>query len=83
MSEWDPYAEITQIGRWTWKVVVREGMAVHGLGGGDGWHVLGRKRAERKGHRVLARYVRDQHRNDNPIRIDLPPSATEGADDRG
>jgi len=53
----EPHAEIRQIGRWTYLVVVRHGCMAYGPGG-YGWHVWGRGRAGRKAGRVLAAYLR-------------------------
>ncbi|HCT78902.1 MAG TPA: hypothetical protein DGT23_20545 [Micromonosporaceae bacterium] len=65
-----PYAEITQAGRWTYHIVIHDDlfapehpMAASGYGVWYGpWYALGKTRAERKAARVLARYIRDQRR---------------------
>lgn len=57
----EPRAEITRAGRWTYRVVVKEGIGQWGPNG-YGWTVLGRRRAERKAAKVLARYQREQER---------------------
>ena len=44
-------AEITQVGRWTYSVEIRCGLSCTDWG-----HALGRRRAERKARRALARY---------------------------
>lgn len=63
-----PYAEIEQYGRWTWIVSVHHGPIQWGPDG-VGWFVLGRRRAERKAQRALARYVAERQRT--PIRVRL------------
>ncbi len=56
-----PRAEVQRLGRWSYRVSVQHGLLCYGPGG-YGWHVLGRQRAERKGARALARYLRDEAR---------------------
>lgn len=56
-----PEAEIQQVGRWTYRVSVSHGLLTYGPDG-YGWHILGRRRAERKAERALARYIRKQAR---------------------
>lgn len=55
MSE-SPYATVTKVGRWSWRIVIIDGISTCGPDGG-GWHVLGRERAERKARRELDRYL--------------------------
>jgi hypothetical protein len=50
-----PHAQIKRVGRWTYSVIVEHGLISWGPKGYP-WHVLGRKRAERKARRVLRRY---------------------------
>ena len=52
-----PQVRVQRIGRWTYSVVLEDG---HRSWGPDGvsWIVFGRGHAERKGRRVLARYLR-------------------------
>lgn len=50
-------AHIERRGRWTYLVSVHHGITIWAPDG-IGWYVLGRRRAERKARRVLARYVR-------------------------
>jgi hypothetical protein len=54
-----PHAEIEPIGRWTWRVFVSDGLTEWGPDG-YGWRVLGKRRVERKAHKVLARYLRER-----------------------
>lgn len=55
----DPHAVVLQTGRWTYRVYVADGISQWGPDG-YGWIVWGRRRAERKGRKVLARYLREQ-----------------------
>jgi hypothetical protein len=76
MSGWNeerdqPHAEVQRVGRWTYRVSVVHGLTCYGPGG-SGWHVLGRRRAERKAARVLARYLRDQARQADITRLEAP-----------
>jgi hypothetical protein len=57
-----PHAVVERVGRWTYIVAVEHGMCRWGLDG-YGWFVIGRKRAERKARKVLARYHRIQLRH--------------------
>ena len=71
---WDPgppTAEIEQIGRWTYRVAIIHGLMSYGPDG-YGWHVLGRRWAERKAVRELAKYVRreERHANRRTFRVD-------------
>lgn len=52
----EPVARIRQIGRWRYIVTINQGTMVYGANLGLGWEVWGRKRAEAKGRRELARY---------------------------
>jgi len=54
-------AVITQHGRWSWRVYIRHGISISAPGG-YGWIVFGRRRAERKAARELARYVQERQR---------------------
>lgn len=54
-----PHAVVLQTGRWTYRVYVADGISQWGRDG-YGWTVWGRRRAERKGRKVLARYLREQ-----------------------
>ncbi len=56
-----PRAEITRTGRWTYRVVVKDRLTQWGPNG-YGWTILGRRRAEKKAIRVLAKYRREQQR---------------------
>ena len=56
-----PRAVVERTGRWTYCVAVELDMTRWGLDG-YGWVVFGRKRAERKARKVLARYHREQAR---------------------
>jgi len=60
-DERPPFAEITRIGRWTYNVVIRDGLTQYGPDG-MGWHVLGSRRAERKARRELDRYLDQENR---------------------
>jgi hypothetical protein len=62
----DPYAEITQVGRWLWQIEIHDGLMVLT----PPTHKLGRRRAERAAHRKLARYLRGRQREREAIRID-------------
>jgi hypothetical protein len=64
---WDygpPTAEIEQTGRWTYRVAILHGPMSYGPDG-YGWLRLGRRLAERKGRRELARYLRREARHAN------------------
>lgn len=52
----EPFMDITQAGRFTYDVTLHHGMSSFR----PGWRVLGRRRAERKAARELARYKRKQ-----------------------
>lgn len=65
-----PYAEVEQVGRWTYRVKVRDGMLTWGPDG-HGWHVFGRRRAHRKAERVLRRYLQGQERKANVEKVTL------------
>lgn len=55
-----PEAVIEQVGRWTWRVHICRGISSSGE-----WHVLGRRRAEKKARRELGRYLtRERWRRD-------------------
>ena len=59
-----PRAEIEQTGRWTYRVLVIHGLMGYGPDG-YGWLRLGRRWAEAKARRELARYVRNEVRHEN------------------
>lgn len=68
-----PHATVRQIGRWTYSVQIVDGISTVGPGpGGGGWHVLGRKRAERFARRMMARYMRDQYLSSRPPTVIWP-----------
>lgn len=54
-----PVGQVTRVGRFTYRVVIIDGMLEFGLDG-HGWRVWGRDRAQRKATRELARYRREQ-----------------------
>lgn len=54
----NPSAHISRVGRWTYRVRVEHHITTWGADNGYGWHVIGLKRAKRKGRRVLAQYER-------------------------
>ena len=53
------HATVERIGRWTYLVVIRDGLMRYGPDG-CGWHVLGRRWANSKARRELAKYRRSQ-----------------------
>lgn len=57
-----PYAEVEQIGRWTWAVRVIHGIIVWGPNGGPFIVHGGRDRADRVARRHLARYIAQEER---------------------
>jgi len=62
-----PYAEVKQVGRITYRIVIRDGISQCGpgfMGVVLGWRVWGRKRAERMARKVLAQYFAEQARNE-------------------
>jgi hypothetical protein len=59
-----PRAEIEQVGRWIYRIAIIHGMMSYGPDG-YGWHRLGRKHAESKARRELARYLRSEARHEN------------------
>lgn len=61
LDDCEPTAVITQHGRWVYGVHITHGLMGIGPDGGD-WLRLGRRQAERKGHRELARYKRAEER---------------------
>ncbi len=61
----EPYAEITQVGRWRYRIEIHHDLMVLTPPS----HRYGRQRAERCARRQLARYVRQQQRETNPTRI--------------
>lgn len=71
-----PYAEITQTGRWTWDVTITYHFAallplpaeLRRFTYGS-WTVIGKRRAQRKAAKELRRYTTAKHRQANPIRI--------------
>lgn len=64
-----PFAEVEQIGRWTYRVRVRDGISCWAPDGMSGWRVFGRQRAHRKASKVLRRYLTMQHRKANVERV--------------
>lgn len=66
----EPYAEIERVGRWTYSVCVKDRCSQWGPMGGA-WIVRGRARAERKGRKVLARYLRQQEWSRTTWRITI------------
>lgn len=52
-----PFAEVTRVGRWTYRVIIRDGITLYGPDG-FGWTVLGSERAKRKARGELERYLR-------------------------
>lgn len=58
-----PYAEVEQIGRWTWAVRVCHGITVWGPNGGAFIVHGSRERADRAAGRHLARYLREEERS--------------------
>lgn len=77
MTDWEdldnerPHAEVQRVGRWTYVVTVHHGLTCYGPGG-RGWLVLGRRHAERKAARVLARYLRDEAHRADVTRVEAP-----------
>ena len=68
---WDlgvPVAEIEQTGRWIYRVAIIHGPMSYGPDG-YGWLRPGRRWAERKGRRELARYLRKEERHANRWQI--------------
>lgn len=57
----EPEARIAQIGRWSYSIEIIHGLMSIGPNGLP-WHRLGRKRAEAKARRELARYRREEVR---------------------
>jgi hypothetical protein len=53
----EPEAVVERTGRWWHSVYVRHGV-IRWAPSGNGWHVFGAKRADRKARKVLAAYVR-------------------------
>ncbi|MEV2239501.1 hypothetical protein [Micromonospora sp. NPDC049891] len=53
----EPEAVIERTGRWWHLVYVRHGL-IRWAPSGNGWHVFGAKRANRKARKVLAAYTR-------------------------
>lgn len=54
-----PRAVITRRGRWTYGIVIQDGISVYGpaySGMVVGWNVLGRRRAEKRARKELRRY---------------------------
>lgn len=70
-DEVEPFAEVEQTGRWTYRVRVLDGMTCWAPDGMSGWYVLGRRRAHRKAARVLRRYLTMQQRKANVERVVL------------
>ena len=56
----EPEATIQHTGRWTYWVSVTWGITAMGEHGG--WHVLGRKRAERSARRAMAKWKAERNR---------------------
>lgn len=55
-----PRAEVTRVGRWTYRIVIVLGICCYGPYDGYGWTRIGRARAERKAEREMRRYLRDK-----------------------
>ena len=72
---WDddapPHAEVEQTGRWTYTIVILDGLMSYGPDG-YGWIRPGRGWAERKARRELAKYLRGQARRANSLVITVP-----------
>jgi hypothetical protein len=60
-----PYAEITQVGRWTYAIRLHFDLVMTE----PAWHRLGLKRAERKARKELARHLQREGRSAEPRRI--------------
>jgi hypothetical protein len=60
-----PYAEITQVGRWTYSIRLHFDLMMTE----PAWHRLGRRRAESKARKELARHLRREGRLQNRQRI--------------
>lgn len=65
-----PVAEVQRVGRWTYRVSIARGLVSYG-----DWYVLGRRHAERKAARILARYLRDEARRADVTRIESEDAA--------
>jgi hypothetical protein len=64
-----PFAMVTQVGRWTWKIIVIDGISRHGPDGMP-WRVIGgRERATRKAKRVLASYLLELRHESETFKI--------------
>ena len=62
-----PFAEVKQVGWFTYRIVIRDGLSTCGpgfMGVVLGWRVWGRKRADRKARKVLAKYRAEQTREE-------------------
>ena len=63
-----PRARVTQFGRWSWRIVIEDGLTEYGPGSGGvifGWTSWGsRDRAERKADRILRRYLAPKDRDE-------------------
>lgn len=68
-----PRAEVTQLGRWLYRVTIVDGLMVYGPDG-YGWRRIGRGRAVRKARRGLARYTAAQRHRAAPIVIESEAS---------
>lgn len=67
-TELPPEVVVERRGRWVHLVYIRTrtvgGLAMRYGPDGYGWHVFGRRRAERKARRVLRRYIAAQEREE-------------------
>jgi hypothetical protein len=68
----EPYAEVRQIGRWTWSVDVVHGIVSWGPNGGPFMAYGSRAHAGRKAGRKLAAYRRVLNRQAQTYRIETP-----------
>jgi hypothetical protein len=63
----DPHAVVTKVGRWRYRILIHDGLTAYGPDG-IGWYRWGRKRAARKAHRELCRYLARQERERFEVR---------------
>lgn len=66
-------AEVRKVGRWTYRVAITHGILQWGGWEGYGWHVWGRRRADRKATRELAAYLRQRARHADVHTIEDQP----------
>jgi hypothetical protein len=61
------YAEVTQDGRWSWRIVIHDGLMEYGPGSPGyilGWRSWGsRERAEAKAKRLIDKYKAEHERD--------------------